>query len=131
MGPTDALSFAGAVLVAAGAAATVAISHFARERADDGGGRGRRSPTRRWPTNSSPTSRSTRATWRRHNWRRVNCGRLGDHLHDTHAVAFGAVDSALAFAYAGDGVAALERLDGDTPHDLAPTDAAWLAYARG
>ena len=64
----------------------------------------------------------------------VELRRLGDQLGDAHAVAFGAVDAALARVYGGDARGALDQLDrldlGDLG-DLAPTDRAWLSFVRG
>jgi predicted ATPase/DNA-binding winged helix-turn-helix (wHTH) protein len=54
---------------------------------------------------------------------------LGDDLGDDHVAAFAAVDRSLARTYAGDPDAGLSALDVD-PARLAPTDAAWVAYAR-
>ena len=50
---------------------------------------------------------------------------------DPHVAAFAAIDRSLARTYGGDPDGALDDLDGPTSDDLAPTDAAWLAYARG
>ena len=55
--------------------------------------------------------------------------RLGDDLDDAHVAAFAAVGHSLARTYAGDPDAGLSGLDAD-PGRLAPTDAAWVAYAR-
>ena len=55
--------------------------------------------------------------------------RLGDELGDAHVAAFAAVDRSLARTYAGDPDAGLNALGVD-PGRLAPTDAAWVAYAR-
>jgi predicted ATPase len=57
--------------------------------------------------------------------------RLGDQLDDRHAYAFGVVDAALARAYGGDPSGALADIAAHQLGDLAPTDAAWIAYARG
>ncbi len=55
--------------------------------------------------------------------------RLGEELGDAHIIALAAADRSLASTYAGNpdaGIAALE----DEVEELAPTDAAWIAYAR-
>ncbi len=57
--------------------------------------------------------------------------RLGTEHGDRHALAFGAVDAALARTYAGDTAGALEELAGFDARDFAVTDRAWLAQARG
>ena len=57
--------------------------------------------------------------------------RLGDQLGDSHAAAFGIVDAALARVYGGDAPGALDELAQADLGDLAPTDRAWLSYARG
>jgi hypothetical protein len=54
---------------------------------------------------------------------------LGDDLCDAHVAAFAAVDDSLARTYAGDPDAGLSALRVDSGR-LAPTDAAWVAYAR-
>ena len=56
---------------------------------------------------------------------------LGDELADVHASAFAAIDASLARSFGGDPDGALADLDSVEPGSLAPTDAAWLAYARG
>lgn len=58
-------------------------------------------------------------------------GRLGVELGDSHASAFSVVDAALAHVYGGDPTAALDVIDAATLGALAPTDGAWLAFARG
>jgi hypothetical protein len=57
--------------------------------------------------------------------------RLGEQLGDSHARALASIDVALASAYSGDPHRALGELDDVVADGLAPTDAAWLAYARG
>jgi hypothetical protein len=56
---------------------------------------------------------------------------LGHELSDRHCIAVGTVNAALARAYAGDPQGALRLVDAVDIPDLGPTDAAWLAYARG
>jgi predicted ATPase len=58
-------------------------------------------------------------------------GRLGLELGDSHASAFGVADAALARVYGGDAAGALELIDSTALGPLAPTDGAWVAYARG
>jgi predicted ATPase/DNA-binding winged helix-turn-helix (wHTH) protein len=57
--------------------------------------------------------------------------RLGDELGDAHFLAFAAVDAALTRSSRRDPLGALDDLDRADLPPLAPTDAAWLAYARG
>jgi predicted ATPase len=57
--------------------------------------------------------------------------RLGEELHDSHAVAVAAVDAALALAFdndAADALAVLRALDLEW---LSPSDQAWVMYAQG
>ena len=54
----------------------------------------------------------------------------GAEIGDPHAVAIGRVDGALARIYAGDAHGGLATLDAATLGELAPTDAAWVEYAR-
>ncbi len=56
---------------------------------------------------------------------------LGRELGDPHALAFGCVDAALAYAFAGDATAALAELADVDADEFGPTDRAWLAQARG
>jgi ATP/maltotriose-dependent transcriptional regulator MalT len=56
--------------------------------------------------------------------------RLGADLGDAHVAAFAAIDHSLARTYGGDPDTALADLEVDLGL-LSPTDAAWLAYARG
>lgn len=58
-------------------------------------------------------------------------GRLGVELGDRHATTVAVVDAALVRAYGGAPAGALELLDAADRTGLAPSDAAWLAYARG
>ena len=57
--------------------------------------------------------------------------RLGEDLDDPHARAVAAVDGSLARTYGGDPTAGLAALDAIAGDQLAPTDRAWLALARG
>lgn len=57
--------------------------------------------------------------------------RLGEDLGDAHFLAIAACDTALARSSSGDPAGALAGLDRTDLPPLAPTDAAWLAYARG
>jgi predicted ATPase len=57
--------------------------------------------------------------------------RLGTDLDDAHVTAFAAIDHSLARTYGGDPESALSDLDDLDAGSLSPTDAAWLAYARG
>jgi len=57
--------------------------------------------------------------------------RLGEELDDDHARAFAAVDQALALAYGGHPGRALDALSTFPTDDIAATDRAWLALARG
>jgi predicted ATPase/DNA-binding winged helix-turn-helix (wHTH) protein len=57
--------------------------------------------------------------------------RVGEQLHDSHALALSTIDVALASAYSGDPLQALRELDDVRIAGFAPTDAAWLAYAKG
>jgi hypothetical protein len=56
--------------------------------------------------------------------------KLGDELNDSHFLCIAAVDTSLARAW-DDPVGALAELDRTDLPPLSPTDAAWLAYARG
>lgn len=58
-------------------------------------------------------------------------GRLGDALGDAHVATTARVDASLARSYAGDPDGALTALTDIDMGPLAPTDAAWVAYARG
>lgn len=58
-------------------------------------------------------------------------GRLGEELDDLHLRVYSAVNVALVGTYAGDPSGALAALDAAPRDGLAPSDAAWLAYARG
>lgn len=55
--------------------------------------------------------------------------RLGEELGDAHVIALAAADRSLASTYAGNPDAGIASLD-DEVEELAPTDAAWIAYAR-
>jgi len=57
--------------------------------------------------------------------------RLGTELGDAHSIAIAAVDAALAMVFAGEPVAAIERLEALESAVLSPTDRAWVAYTRG
>jgi predicted ATPase/DNA-binding winged helix-turn-helix (wHTH) protein len=56
---------------------------------------------------------------------------LGEHLADAHMVAMAATNDSMRLAFAGEADAARDRLDSVDPDGLAPTNKAWLAYARG
>jgi tetratricopeptide (TPR) repeat protein len=56
---------------------------------------------------------------------------IGERAGDNHAVALGHVDEALALAYGGDPSAALELLGRLEPSGYAPSDLAWIHYAKG
>ncbi len=56
---------------------------------------------------------------------------LGVALDDPHSIAVAAVNDAIAKAFGGDGVGALRRLDEVDLDSLAPSDQAWIVYARG
>ena len=57
--------------------------------------------------------------------------RLGLELGDPHARALAVVDAALARVYANDPAGGLFIVDAADLGELAPTDRAWLAFARG
>ncbi len=57
--------------------------------------------------------------------------RIGDEQADAHVIAFAALDASLARAYGGDPDRALLDLDVVDVVTLAPTDVAWVTYARG
>ncbi len=56
---------------------------------------------------------------------------LGVALDDPHSIAVAAVNDAIAKAFGGDSDGALRRLDEVELDALAPSDQAWLVYARG
>jgi predicted ATPase/DNA-binding winged helix-turn-helix (wHTH) protein len=122
--------FPGATLMAAAAAAHRGELTFARERAEEvaaaGAGRMRANAIELLADVAlyeGDLDGAARAA--------LELQRLGAELGDSHAAAFGVVDAALARVYGGDAPRALDHLEHADLGDLAPTDRAWLAYARG
>ena len=60
----------------------------------------------------------------------VSLDGLGLELDDAHLRSWSAVNASLADTFGGDPAAALARVDGWPDHVSAPSDRAWIAYAR-